>query len=162
MNNISGSIHTKKKEKKRIVKEYVEFSAHHAVPPVIALILMLIGIGVIGGISWQLWLLELPWLQVFSVIVWYALVLVGVILWRSLYHRRVELYPSKIIVYDIFAKSELILTNIIGYHYKNDSVVELKHRSSKGSTKIHLDVDGRQHLEQWLQNGFLDLDTINP
>ena len=161
MNEFSGSIHIKKKEKKRIEKEYVEFSARHAVPPLIAFILMTIAVGVVGGISWQLWLLHIPSLQFFTLVVWYLILFLGVILWRALYHRRIELYPAKIVVYDIFMKSELVLTNIIGYHYVNENTVLLKHRSDKGATKLHLDVDGRQHLEQWLQEGFLNLDTLN-
>jgi len=161
MKNFTASVHIKKKEKKRIEKEYVEFSSHHAVPPLIAAILMVLGMGVLGLISWQLWQMGNSSLQIFLLGAWYLVALLGVILWRSLYHRRIEVYPSKIVVYDIFSKSELQLTNIIGYRYKNSSTLLFKHRGDKRSTKIHLDVDARQHLEQWIRDSFTDLDAIS-
>ena len=161
MNNFSGSIHTKKKVQKQIKRDYALFSSHRAVPPVIAIILLLVGVGATGLVSWQLWSLGSMFLQVFSLVVWYIIALLGVILWRSLYHRRIELYPNKIVVYDIFSKSEVVLTNILGYYYTNPNMVFLKHRSSKGATKLHLEVEGRQHLEQWLREGFVNIENLS-
>ena len=158
MEELVASVHIKKKKKD--TREYVEFAPQHAVPPILALLFVVAGMALLGFLSYQVWNLGIEALRMLASGLWGIVAILGIVLWRSLYHRRVCLYPARVVVYGIVVKHEMLISNIRGFRYKNPNTILLKHRLDKGYTAMHLDVRGRQYLEEWVQKGFTDLDKI--
>lgn len=154
-----GSIHTKKEKIDK--REYLEFTPHHAVPPILAYIFVMGGIALLGAVSYQVWEMGIQSLKIIAVGMWCVVTFMGMILWRALYRRKVRVYPAKVVAFGIFLKSELNISNIMGFKYINPNNLYLKHRHNRGKTLINLEVNGRQYLEDWIQNGFTNLAELD-